>query len=180
MSNPHQEEFLPQPSHLYTERDIRRWFDDRTLSRARDYTDAIEHLTILPERITARVQGTEPSPYHVEIVIQRPNPRSITMESECSCPVGYNCKHAAATLFAALQAREAPPRANPDVMVWIEHLSHKKAALTLPPPTPRREGEAIHYLITLHQPPEHAVLMLYKGEIVANRLDRNAAAWSGF
>ena len=180
MSDPHQEEFLPQPSHLYTERDIRRWFDDRTLSRARDYTDAIDHLTILPERITARVQGTEPSPYRVEIVIQRPNPRSITMESECSCPVGYNCKHAAATLFAALQARDAPPRANPDVMAWIEHLSHKRAALTLPPLTPRREGEAIHYLITLHQPPEHSVLMLYKGEIVANRLDRNAASWSGF
>ena len=180
MSDNHLEEFLPQPSHLYTERDIRRWFDDRTLSRARDYADAVDHLSILPERITALVQGTEPAPYRVEIQIERPNPRSITIESECSCPVGYNCKHAAATLYAALRARDEPPRANPDVMAWIEHLTHKSPALTLPPIAPQREGEAIHYILTLHQPPEHSLLMLYKGEIAANRLDRNASSWSGF
>ncbi|HEY0720944.1 MAG TPA: SWIM zinc finger family protein, partial [Gammaproteobacteria bacterium] len=176
---PDDEGFLPKPSELYTEQDIRRWFDDRTLGRAASYGEAISHLTILPELLMAEVQGTEPEPYFVTIDIHRPTPRSITIEAECSCPVGFNCKHAAAVLYAALRLRGHGPRANPVVMSWIEHLANGHRLPPLPPQAPTPSGEAIHYLLEPHQPPHLYHLTLFKGELSEPSLKRTLPAWRG-
>lgn len=176
---PSEESFQPKPSELYTDQDVRRWFDDRTLSRAGNYSDAIRHLAVLPELIMAHVQGTESEPYHVKIQIHRPTPRSITIDAECSCPVGFNCKHAAAVLYAALRVRDQGPRANPYIMTWIEHLADKHASAPLPPQAPTPPGEAIHYLFEQHHPAALYHLTLHKGEITERKLKRSIPAWRG-
>ncbi len=170
--------FPPQPSHLYSEQELRRWFDDRTLSRARGYAEAVEQLAILPEEIHARVQGSEAEPYVVTVLLQHPTPRSLIIQSECSCPVGFNCKHAAAALLVALRMREQGPRANPFVMAWIERLQEEEVS-PLPPMAAPPAGEAIHYLLEAHHPPHSYYLTLYKGSLADQQLPRSAAPWDG-
>lgn len=171
---------LPPPGLSFSERDIRRWFDDRTLGRALGYADAVHQLVVLPELISAQVQGTAAEPYHVIILLAQPNPQSILIESECTCPVGFNCKHAAAALYAALRTRDEPPRPNPLVLAWIEQLAPPAKAAALPAMAPPPTGETLHYLFTPHQGPDYWHLSLYKGEIHDNRLGKDVSPWPGW
>jgi superfamily II DNA or RNA helicase len=52
-------------------------------------------------RITARVQGNETRPYRQTIAIEEKTPGRIVVSGECTCPVGFNCKHVAAAIVAA-------------------------------------------------------------------------------
>jgi superfamily II DNA or RNA helicase len=56
------------------------------------------------QRLVASVQGTRMRPYRVFVDIGRGNP--VSLSARCSCPVAWNCKHAAAVLLEAL---ENPP-----------------------------------------------------------------------
>src|SRR6266446_158453 len=53
-------------------------------------------------QIKARVQGSGRQPYAQTIEIADINGEFLEIEGECSCPVGFNCKHVAAVLFAAI------------------------------------------------------------------------------
>lgn len=57
------------------------------------------------QRLIASVRGSRPRPYHVFVEIGDSDP--VTLSGRCSCPVGWNCKHAAAVLLEAL--RNPPP-----------------------------------------------------------------------
>lgn len=80
------------------------WFDRPTLSRGQDYADrgAVSKLTHNDRSISAEVDGSEP--YEVEIQLGQPQWiagqfQVSELSSECTCPVGDACKHAAAALF---------------------------------------------------------------------------------
>jgi superfamily II DNA or RNA helicase len=51
--------------------------------------------------ITAFVKGSARQPYEVTIVFGDDNPDAL-VEVDCSCPVGFGCKHGAAVLYAAM------------------------------------------------------------------------------
>ena len=53
------------------------------------------------QRLIASVRGTRPRPYHVFVEIDDSDP--VVISGRCSCPVGWNCKHAAAVLLEALR-----------------------------------------------------------------------------
>lgn len=55
------------------------------------------------ERLTGRVQGSEPRPYRVAIRFAGGYPNG-----NCSCPMGGGCKHVAALLYAAMNAKTSP------------------------------------------------------------------------
>ena len=58
-----------------------------------------------PELIEGEVSGSRPEPYAVAAKLEpRSDGRLVPVEGHCSCPVGYNCKHAAALLLAARHA----------------------------------------------------------------------------
>lgn len=92
---------------LFTAQDIATSFEDRDNSRGRAYQieGRVKDLIVEKEgtKIIALVQGTEHSPYRVEVEIQK-KPARIEITSHCSCPVGYMCKHAAATLYESIAA----------------------------------------------------------------------------
>ena len=52
------------------------------------------------QRLIAAVQGTRMRPYRVFVDIGNDNP--VSLSARCSCPVAWNCKHAAAVLLEAL------------------------------------------------------------------------------
>jgi SNF2 family DNA or RNA helicase len=78
------------------------------LSRAKGYANqqSIRDVQInqLPDEgvlhITARVKGTAKRPYRTDILVSFDDEDdSFFVEGDCSCPVGLNCKHVAATLL---------------------------------------------------------------------------------
>jgi superfamily II DNA or RNA helicase len=85
--------------------------------------------------IEAETRGSASKPYRQSIAILRDGKGRITVDGECTCPVGGNCKHVAAVLIAARlmdaaatppAVRAAPPPAEPalpyEVATWLQSL----------------------------------------------------------
>src|SRR5437879_8323171 len=77
------------------------------------------------QRLIASVQGTRLRPYRVFIDIGKGNP--VSLSARCSCPVAWNCKHAAAVLLEALANPPAVERTEPDTLPgavggWLQQL----------------------------------------------------------
>jgi superfamily II DNA or RNA helicase len=136
--------------------DLRDVFHDVTLERGLDYARRGRvrkaRLTELPDgsmRIEAEVRGSEPVAYRVAVAVGSSTVRGPRIECSCTCPVGYNCKHGAATLidFYKLEpARVEPADATAEdveaeAATWPLTTAAPKAAVRSARPT---------------TPPEHA------------------------
>jgi superfamily II DNA or RNA helicase len=87
-------------------------------------------------RIHAKVRGSAPKPYRVDIRLDFSRDRLADLDGECSCPMAVNCKHVAATMLAVLNedkpsAQQVLPRTREaaqhpvlsfDVSGWIENV----------------------------------------------------------
>ena len=71
------------------------YFDENTVRKSVVYTSErfIQHASIAEDVISARVQGTELTPYTTKLYLELDGRIAFT---ECTCPVGESCKHAAA------------------------------------------------------------------------------------
>ena len=74
----------------------------RTLKRGEDYykSGRVTNLRITPKGILANVSGTNE---YITLVTLEKQGRQKEIVSECTCPVGSNCKHAVATILAFSQ-----------------------------------------------------------------------------
>ena len=119
---------LAFPAVAFDERDIRRCLSE-SFDKGRSYhrEGAVRDLRADKggQRLIASVKGTRPRPYHVFVEIGNSDP--VVLSGRCSCPVGWNCKHAAAVLLEAL--RNPPPveRAEENVLDgavagWLQRL----------------------------------------------------------
>ncbi|WP_193213444.1 DEAD/DEAH box helicase [Luteolibacter marinus] len=95
-------------------------FDQSTLKRARGYArpgtvSDVEWVDLDSTGeliVNASVQGSRRAPYETSIVFSESR-GEWTIETECTCPVVHECKHAAATLLLLqehLPDEDAPPR----------------------------------------------------------------------
>ena len=79
---------------------LEQHFDSRSVQRGRALfqTGAVLHIRFdqRKNQVHARVQGTQPTPYDVTVILDDVGEPE---EAWCSCPVAYNCKHAVATLL---------------------------------------------------------------------------------
>jgi superfamily II DNA or RNA helicase len=86
-------------------------FDRPTLARARAYVSngAVLCADWDPdgERVSGSVRGSGALPYEVTVDLERTrNGRLVSVDGECTCPVGSDCTHAAALLLSTLQRPE--------------------------------------------------------------------------
>jgi len=104
--------------------DIVSSFSSAYLTKGRQYyrENKVTELVIHQNGtlVTALVAGSSKNRYHVNILLQAQPGGHVSVTGECSCPVGYNCKHVAATLIKAQaeSLHEAPVTAaktSPDV-----------------------------------------------------------------
>jgi uncharacterized Zn finger protein len=88
--------------------DLTDWTGSKTLSRGRGYANS-QHVSQLARTddgmLLAWVQGTERYATHVQIHAADKNGETLT--SQCSCPVGYRCKHAVAVILSYLDVLRA-------------------------------------------------------------------------
>jgi superfamily II DNA or RNA helicase len=131
------------PTPNFDEGDVRRCFSG-SYEKARPYQrqGLVRDLRADKggQRLIASVKGTRPRPYHVFVEIGNSAP--VSLSARCSCPVGWNCKHAAAVLLEALQNPPALQRVEDDTLAgplgrWLQQLQQA----VVPPASP----EAIAY-----------------------------------
>lgn len=88
-----------------TPQDISRAFSRTYLERGRAYSRNGKVITLeIPKDgslISAVVAGSDGNRYRIYIRLQVQPSGGTQIEGECSCPVGYNCKHVAAALLNA-------------------------------------------------------------------------------
>ena len=139
------------PAITFDEGDIRRCLAE-SFDKGRSYQrdGAVRELRADKggQRLIASVRGNRPRPYHVFVEIADSEPVSLT--ARCTCPVGWNCKHAAAVLLEALTKPPPLQQAEQDPLSgavggWL----HQLRAAAHPPASP----EAIAYRFDL---PPHA------------------------
>ena len=84
--------------------DIRYECGDAFYERGRSYFERgmVINLTVKSEgalfvQLNAAVKGSHKDPYRQNIrIIWRPDYSAAEIEGDCTCPIGYNCKHVAA------------------------------------------------------------------------------------
>ena len=164
----------------FNQSDVAAQFGSRDFSRGQTYwrRGAVKKLQLRQEGdyfiLTAEVQGTRPMPYRVVITTRAiPTQKGVVIEPTCSCPVGWECKHAAATCLAALAAEDSTfgpqvhdanlvaqmvaslrqpqpsvsqPKIDP-VEQWLESLAQAEIIA----PVPQRPHESILYIFDVKE-----------------------------
>ncbi|SAL39037.1 DEAD/DEAH box helicase [Caballeronia concitans] len=99
-----------------SEDQVAQWMGRSTFDKALGYIGAVSQIRVFDGILCANVKGTQTLPYSVEIVFRNGKPHG-----SCSCPVGYGCKHVAATLLAAIGLREQASKkgVRPEVETWL-------------------------------------------------------------
>ena len=76
------------------------------------------------QKLTGSVKGHAELPYQTSAVIKKSNKGGFLIHSTCSCPVGWNCKHAVALLLA-YQADTPNYNIENSYQTWFELLQHQ-------------------------------------------------------
>lgn len=114
-------------------------FDERTLQRAADYArrQRVVALQFTPGNhanhctLEGDIRGSARQPYHCRIDVQA-HDAWLTLDTRCSCPVGADCKHAAAIL---LLTANLPPSAWPfSASAGQPSASRRPTKTSRPPP----------------------------------------------
>ncbi|WP_313347872.1 DEAD/DEAH box helicase [Stenotrophomonas sp.] len=96
----------------FNEDDLLRWLDGWTLEKGERCLSGVHHLQQQGALLTADVQGSARQPYTVSIDLRASTRTRVSrLQGDCSCPVGYNCKHVAAVLLATLTSSPDMPTA---------------------------------------------------------------------
>ncbi|HET6520519.1 MAG TPA: SWIM zinc finger family protein, partial [Geminicoccaceae bacterium] len=98
--------------------------------------------------VSGRIVGTAPRPYRATVRLGFVDGRLARIDGACSCPVGYNCKHVAALLLAAVAedapratagtAAYPPQPADAPLALWLRALEQAGDGATGPEEPPER------------------------------------------
>ncbi len=116
--------------------DIRYECGDAFYERGRGYFERgmVTNLTVASEgalfvQINATVKGSHKDPYRQNIrIVWRPDYSAAEIEGDCTCPIGYNCKHVAAVCLMYQNTKQGlpTPNAKASCLDWLDSL-HKPA-----------------------------------------------------
>ncbi|MDO8932394.1 MAG: SWIM zinc finger family protein [Rhodocyclaceae bacterium] len=153
------------------------FFDSATLSRGLQYaTDGratIEEIDVADTSlyVYGKCQGTRKRPYEVDVWLDiDPETGTVSrLDSECSCPVGTQCKHGVAVVLNALVQGVAPLRGGDETSLLpaeadfepsqaaIDWLKEFDASPPMPMPQPASGSRLIYQL-----DPEHSSITVGK------------------
>lgn len=109
---------------LVSDQDLQKALPLSYLARGRNYYQQGRVLQLHAEDglIVSTVQGSEYQPYRCTVTMGRSRQNQLLVDGECSCPIGYNCKHVAATLvaFSAQQQEARAGGITPQAQSWVQ------------------------------------------------------------
>ena len=121
------QDIIDDTSRAAADRGERYWRQGRVVAlRVSETNDGV--------RIEARVKGSRQTPYVQTVEIL--DDLVALIEGDCSCPVGFNCKHVAAVVFAAIAQRASAGRAAAPRIVAASGSGGYAAPGLKPPPAP--------------------------------------------
>ncbi|MEW5824181.1 MAG: DEAD/DEAH box helicase [Pseudomonadota bacterium] len=106
----------------YTKADLVHWFGEREVQKAQAYVPKYRDLQVNDGVLTASVKGTAARPYRQSVFFLAENRLPY---SQCSCPLGGNCKHVVGALLAALERPglvSTASRSDRQVLEWLDTL----------------------------------------------------------
>jgi superfamily II DNA or RNA helicase len=175
----------------YTRADIIRWLGSHEVQKGTAYLNAVSHLVVTREAISAQVKGTTRQPYQVNIDFLQNTDGKLRIDANCTCPVGYECKHTAAVLLKALVSSSAElrhaeptkivsPQVNPAVLEWLDSFrrsvssTSKQKAST----TPTKRAEQLFYVLKQNLYNNEYGISIMKGRADINgRPHASAQGW---
>jgi hypothetical protein len=116
------------PAFPYDHAQIVRALDAKTVEKGQRLVDAVSNIFWENDALCGDVQGSQKFPYEVQVFFERVG-ELLIIEGECSCPVGFNCKHVAALLLANLAQVPAPTNSatiRPELVQWLEHFKTRQ------------------------------------------------------
>ena len=156
------------PSIAYDEQQVTRWMGRDVVARARGYANAVSDLRWGENSLEANVQGTQRRPYevYVQFTWHRSN---LQAQGDCSCPVGFDCKHAAAVLLAGLNHPHVARTGTREELVrWLEDFRAQADASRGDGKT-SKSPHAVAYVLTRSLYDGHAEVQLYKARVNTDR-----------
>ena len=114
--------------------DIRFECGDGSYEQGRSYYDkdqvvklAITNEGALFVQLNSSVKGSKTLPYQQNIrIVWRPDYSAAQIKGDCSCPVGYNCKHVAAACLMyqnSNQTHSSSPATSASCLAWLNSLN---------------------------------------------------------
>jgi superfamily II DNA or RNA helicase len=111
----------------FAEADVKRWFSAYELHKAQPYLYAVTRMAMQKAYLSAHVLGSSSTPYFVEIEFSLDKTGMLEIFPRCTCPVGWHCKHTAATILAYLAQQKKPTNLNPTVLAWLSDFRESQA-----------------------------------------------------
>ncbi|MDB5813977.1 MAG: SNF2-related:Helicase, C-terminal:SWIM Zn-finger [Rhodocyclales bacterium] len=168
----------PFPARNFIKGDVLRWFGKGGYAKGLDYVAMVSGLQVSDRLIRATVKGTALSPYKVRVSFNA----NQGIEAICSCPVGYLCKHGAAALLAAIDARGAMATLpDPQVLDWLKmlrDLSEVNAGKQTKVTKQTKTREQLFYVIDHDAADQRITVSMRKARPdAAGRITAAAEAW---
>jgi superfamily II DNA or RNA helicase len=155
----------------YDREDITKWLGTRTVAKARDYVDAVSNLRWENNTLSGEVQGTQRHPYVVDVQFHDIGD-DLWVEGDCSCPVGFQCKHMAALLIAGLEDAGAQSGVRPELVRWLEtfraHAGHAESDAQERIPPGAAATHALAYRLGWSRYQQRHEIQLFKARLGAD------------
>ena len=143
---------IDSPTASFTLDSVRLWFNARTIAEAERCQASVRNLQIGPDSIKAIVPGESGKPYAVVVKFREVVPGQKYTHGTCTCPMGGDCTHVAATLLRVIEDRAKPKPVNLGVLSWVEELRMVAAAVTKKKTRPSVNRHQLFYI--LHWTPD--------------------------
>jgi len=132
---------------------LRAETDPGSFARGRQYFDeGNAHLDeiMAPEKqaliLNGACSGSQPYPYHQNVEILRSR-GELDLIGECTCPVGFNCKHVIALVLAWRAKMQRDPVNAPSIEQWLEELDHLSPPAGDATPETTDAAESLFYIL---------------------------------
>ena len=131
----------------FTEEDVAEWFSTRELGKAKPYVDLVQDVEINGSQISAVVPGSARTPYTAQAYLSQAQSGEMMLVSRCTCPAGRHCKHVAAMMLKAIEARNPKERVSNSVLSWVEDLRRVSIAVAKKKARPVGARQQLFYII---------------------------------
>src|SRR5574343_1911988 len=131
----------------FNEENVADWFATREINRANPYVDLVRDLVINGNQLSALVPGSAAEPYAIQAFLSQLQSGEMSVMSRCTCSQGRHCKHVAAVLLKAIEARNPTERASGSVLSWAEDLRRTSIAVAKKKARPTTARQQLFYIL---------------------------------